>query len=370
MMRLPLLALFVGLCLSCQKETARPLIGVLLPESGVAADDGKLAIQGYNFFLKELGDRAPCDFALLDNATDRAVSIQKFNELVAMGASIVVGPAYSGPSLAAGTAAAEQRVPMISPCATHMEVTRGNSFSFRACFVNEDQAESLARFGIEELGRKRVSILCDLLESYSFDLAEIFEREITSRGGELLGRHYFRSGQTDFSEIVAAITKEDPELVFVPAYASEVIPLLSAAFPAWDDVIVLGTDGWDTPSLTAATNIDSSCRAYLSNHFALGEDQLVNDFVKRFSEAYPDQEVGQLTALTYDAMRLAVEALLTSEDANNAVLVRDALANLRDVRGVTGVFDMNESGNPAKSLVIQRLDCSGVTPKLVFERRE
>ena len=161
-----------------------------------------------------------------------------------------------------------------------------------------------------------------------------------------------------------------PELVFVPAYSAEVVKLLIQAYPAWVDIVVLGTDGWDTPDLTTSGKLDSSCKAYFSNHFSIGEEALSLDFVERFHQKYPSQDVGQLTALTYDAMRLAVEALVAAEAPSNPVSVRDALAGLRDIRGVTGVFDMNESGDPAKSLVIQRLDCSGELPRLVFERRE
>lgn len=93
----------------------------------------------------------------------------------------------------------------------------------------------------------------------------------------------------------------------------------------------------------------------------------MKQFVKKYKETYgnaPDM----FAALAYDAAHLAMDAMKragsTEKDA-----IREALAQTKDFKGVTGTFSMNEWHNPSKTVFIQEVkggkvvDSTAIDPK-------
>jgi len=360
--------LLAFLLISC--GGAKPEIGVILPLSGSAEADGSIAKRGLELFISEMGEVPPCNFVIVDNASDPSTTIQRVEELSNRGVCLILGPAYSLNAIAASYVVKEKRVPLLTPAATHPLVTRGNPYAFRACFLDTQQGEVLANFAVENFEEPRVAVVTDLGSEYSYNLANEFEEAFLAAGGRLANRFYFHEGDRDFTRLVEKVRNSGANIVFLPAYAPEVVAILSAAKSSWGGITVFGGDGWDAPDLFLPdAGFDPSIKAFISNHFSVHESPRTSAFSARYRHRY-EEEPGQLAALTYDAARLAVAAVRGAEDGNDPVHVRDSLASLPAIEGLTGHLAMEADGNPRKGLVIQELVIEEGKPvKLRFLKR-
>ena len=362
--------LFFLVVVSCGKP-ALPLVGVILPLSGDYAADGQNALRGLQLLEAELGPNPSCQFVVLDNASDPNQSVQCVSELFDQGCSMLIGPAYSNPAMAASRQAKELQIALLSPSATHPQVTHNNPWAFRACFLDSQQAESMAIFAMDTLGAETCALVVNLSEPYSFGLGEGFSTAYIRLGGNIAGRSYYHSGDQNFEYLVDEILAFQADVVFLPGYAMDLAFLVQAAYPKWKDLVVLGSDGWDAPELLGMPlALPEESQVFISNHFAILDDNpRVMEFNKQYRAMHHESSPTQLAALTYDAARLAVEALKQSSDPRNPAQVRDSLAALGKVSGVTGDIQMEADGNPAKSLILQRLTSSKKGLSLQYQQR-
>ena len=109
---------------------------------------------------------------------------------------------------------------------------------------------------------------------------------------------------------------------------------------------------WDTfrpLKLTRAAAALEDC--YFSTHFSPDQDspkikQFVADYQKKFG-AVPDA----MGALGYDSVLALVDAIKRA-NSTDSIKIRDALATLKDLDGVTGKTTLDDNRNARKPAVI------------------
>jgi branched-chain amino acid transport system substrate-binding protein len=94
--------------------------------------------------------------------------------------------------------------------------------------------------------------------------------------------------------------------------------------------------------------------AYLSNHYSFDDPApAVQKFVAAYRSAYK-AEPDSIAALSYDALRLAADAMARA-GSTEGKRVRDALAATKGFEGVTGTITMDADRNPDKLPVILKV---------------
>ena len=82
---------------------------------------------------------------------------------------------------------------------------------------------------------------------------------------------------------------------------------------------------------------------------------MASTFKEAFAAKYGEERMAtDAVALGFDAYLLAREGIIKAQDPTSGSSVRDALSMVRNLRGVTGVITMTESGDPYKQVVIER----------------
>jgi branched-chain amino acid transport system substrate-binding protein len=269
-------------------------------------------------------------------------------------AVLMIGELASGRSLAMAPIADTNKVPMISPASTNPKVTkdgdRTRPFVFRVCFIDPMQGTVMARFVRDNLKLGKVAILRDVGSDYSVGLADYFTRQFTSAGGQIVADVSFKAGDQDFKAQLTAIKAKNPELVYVPAYYTDVALIGRQARELGMKMPMAGGDGWDSAKLyeIAQGALDGS---YFSNHYTHENPApVVQEFVKRYQAAFggvPDA----FAALGYDAGRVAVDALKRAPDLSGPAAAQ-AIADTKGFAGVTGSITFDADHNPIKSAVI------------------
>ena len=121
-------------------------IGVFEPSSGDSASGGKKEILGMQYANSQEptvtlgGETYKVELVYGDNgsSTDKAPSAA--SSLVSAGVSVVLGSYGSGVSMAGGPKFEEAGIPAIGITCTNPNVTAGNSYYFRICFLDNFQA--------------------------------------------------------------------------------------------------------------------------------------------------------------------------------------------------------------------------------------
>ena len=132
----------------------------------------------------------------------------------------------------------------------------------------------------------------------------------------------------------------------------------------WDgDKPIVGSDSWGSAETVALCGKD--CYGlFFSTHFAAaGAKGATKDFIDRYKKKYgyvPDD----VAALTWDSLRLIQQAIqdagaVTGRAKKDRQAVRDALAKIKNFKGITGDMTFTEDGDPIKCAVIVRISDKG-----------
>lgn len=354
-----LLPLFITSC----KTTGGPTNGIPVGEfaslTGGTATFGQSVHNGDVLAVKEINDAGgvlgkPIDLMTEDDQSkteDAVASVQKLvnsDHVIA-----VLGEVASSRSMAGAPICENAHVPMITPASTNEDVTKKGDYIFRICFIDPFQGQTMARFAVNSLGKKRAAILTDVKQDYSVGLDDAFKNMFTFLGGVVVSEQSYSTGDKDFRAALTSIKGSNPEVIFVPGYYTEVSLIVRQARELGIDVPILGGDGWDSPELTKGAEQQFN-NTYFSNHFSTEDpDTTVQLFIKKYQDTYhtvPDA----MAALGYDAARILADAIKRAGTTDSTKL-RAAIANTKNFPGVTGTITIDGQRNASKPIVIIKI---------------
>ena len=314
---------------------------------------GGLEVGGQKYSL-ELAEADNTDTA--DGATVAA------ERLIADGALVMVGPNASVAAVPAGAVANEKKTPMISPWSTNPATTLGRPWVFRVPFIDSFQGPILAAFAGDEFGAERACVLYAADSDAPRGVAENF-RDAWEQGhgpGSVVAFESFTTGDETFADQLAAIAAADCQVLFTPQYYNEVPLIVREARAAGLTMPIIGNDGWSDPQLLELCGADCDGTFYGAHYIAAGATGATKEFIDAF-KARTGETPSDVGALTWDAMRLAVQAIqncgeLTGELVADRECVRAGMAAIRDFEGITGRMSFDAEGDPIKCMVIATIE--------------
>jgi branched-chain amino acid transport system substrate-binding protein len=281
-----------------------------------------------------------------DTAVSVVTQLISDNRVVA-----VLGEVASSNSLAAAPVCQREKVPMITPASTNPQVTQTGDYIFRICFIDPFQGSVMAKFARNTLKANTAAILWDVKSDYSKGLREFFRQTFTELGGKIVGDPSYAKGDSDFNAQLNSIKQAKPDVVFVPGYYTEVGTIARQARDQGIKVPLIGGDGWDSPKLfESAGNALEGC--YFSNHYSVeSQEPTVQNFIKAYKEKYNGKEPDAMAALGYDAAKILADAIQRAGNTEGSA-IRDALAQTKDFKGVTGTITLDKDRNATKPAVV------------------
>ena len=255
-------------------------IGVFEPTSGDSASGGKKEVLGMQYANAETptvdinGETYKVELVLADDgsSTDKAPSAA--SELVSKGVSIVLGSYGSGVSMAGGPKFEEAGLAAMGVTCTNPNVTAGNDYYFRVCFLDPFQGSVMASFAMEEFGAKKAYVLSMLGDDYTVGLAKNFVIAFEAAGGEIVADETFVEGTADFSAYLNNAVAGGADVIFAPsaiAYAPQIIEQASAlgiSLPILGgdtyigDHCIIGGNTWLTHSVAPGSTVSNDGRVY------------------------------------------------------------------------------------------------------------
>ena len=341
-------------------------IGVFEPTTGENGGGGLQEVLGIRYAhqvaptVEINGTTYDIKLVEVDNQSDKAAAVTAAQSLISEGVVGVLGSYGSSVAIAAGDTFKNAAVPAIGASCTNPQVTLGNDYYFRVCFLDPFQGTVLASYAWEQ-GFTTAAIITQNGDDYSTGLGEYFKMAFTDLGGEIVSEQTYQTNESDFNAILTSVKAADPDCVFVPSSINTATLILPQAQANGLDAQILASDTWENESIIS----DAAEGVVLSTFFDENdtENTLAAEFVKGF-KAYLNSSSANLTAnggsdgvaavsaLGYDAymtMYAALQSLDGQDVELTSVAIRNALANV-NVDGVTGNITFDENGDANKNL--------------------
>ena len=332
-------------------------IGVFEPASGDSASGGKKEMLGMQFANSETptveigGETYNVELVYADNGSDTSKAPSAASTLVSEGVSIVLGSYGSGVSIAAGNTFRDAGIPAIGVTCTNPNVTAGNDYYFRICFLDPFQGTVLANFAGEKFGAKKAYLLGEQGNEYDQGLIAFFEQAVTAAGGTVV-KDSFPKNNSDFTSYLNKAKSEGAEVIFTPVSIAYATQIVSQAAKLGIDIPFLGSDTLDDNKVLEAAK-GTNIQLYVSTFYQEGGnpdfDAGIKDYINNNADAKTanggDDTIAAVTAMGYDAYYVALEALKAAGSTDSAA-VQQALWDVT-YDGVSGHIAFDDTNGDA-----------------------
>lgn len=344
------------LLFGCQQDSKQVVVGFFGALTGPEATFGLSSRNGIMLAIEEINKSGgllgkTVELKFYDTLGTNEEARNSIEKLISLDRVVaVLGEVASSRSLAGAPIAQKHQIPMVTPSSTNPSVTQKGNYIFRVCFIDPFQGEVMAKFAYKSLKLRKAAILRDTQSEYSMGLADYFIKTFQGLGGTIVADEQYVAGDVVFESQLSKINEKNPEFIFVPGYYAEAALVARQAREMGIKVPLMGGDGWDSESLVEIAG-DAISGSYFSNHYTLEDPRAeVQNFIKVYEARFgakPDANA----ASGYDAARILFEAIAKANSTSGPA-IRDALAQTKNFKGVTGVISINENRDAIKSAVV------------------
>ncbi len=337
-------------------------IGVFEPATGDNGAGGKqetLGIQYANSVAPTVeigGETYTVKLEIVDNESSPEKGITAAQNLVTTGVSLILGTYGSGVAIAAGPTFAEAGVPVIGVTCTNPQVTIGNDFYFRMCFIDPFQGTVLANYAWEE-GYTKAYCLNKMGDDYSAGLVNYFTEAFEKLGGTIV-REEFEQGNADFAANITTAKKNGCEVFFAPVSTEAAALIIDQADAQKLGMPILAADTWDSNVITGAAK-GTDLEIVVTTFYQEGGSPEFDNGVKAWIEGDEtnlannggNSDLAAVTAMGYDAYFVALEALKAAGSTDPAE-VQQAIPSVVYEDGVCGRVVFGENGDAVRDMAV------------------
>jgi len=336
-------------------------LGVIYPQTGTTSQvefgqeliNGiELAVENYNSKGGVLGKKI--ETVVYDSKYDPVEAVKAFERLANEDkVDAVIGGEISSTALALAPLSVKYNLPMITPTATNVDVTKGKKTVFRACLTDAYQGKGLAQFAYDKLNARKAAVMYNKEIAYSVGLAKAFREAFEEKGAEVVSYQEYANDTKDFNDILLNIKKSNPDVLFIPDYYDTIVPIIKQVKQVGIDIQLLGSDAWD--GWRRAENGGEILEgSYYSGQYSEDYPTPVNrDFVKAYNEKYKEIPKTSASPLAYDAVGIILEAVKKAgtTDYNEVIKMLEAT----NYSGVTGHISFDRQHNPIKPIYMFKM---------------
>ena len=322
------------------------VIGTMGALSGDFATIGEPIHQGIEYAVEELNAAGElgCTLELVsedsqgnpDQAPALAQSLVENEELVA-----IVGPYFSGETLATGEIFSESGIAFVTPSATNETIDdQGYETFFRAVADDGVQGPVAGEY-LNSLGGT-VAIVHDN-QDYSKGLADAVAKTVTDGAGPFI----INPEETDYSSVVQQVADANPDLVFYGGYSAQAGPLLQQLRQGGVEATFVSDDGTKDSTFGELAG-DSAEGAQVTcpcvDPLGIPEAEA---FVAGINETY-DRNPGTFAADAYDATNMVAQVLGEQDAGADVEEIRAAVVEgmaAMNYEGIAKTYVFTETGN-------------------------
>ncbi len=331
-------------------------IGFTAALTGGAAAYGKSEEEGVRLAVEEINKKGdfPIDLLVEDTKAVPADSMNATKKLIQEKVSLIIGPMTSNEAKAAGPIIQNAKVPSLEISVTAENITDIGDCIFRNSVPESKNIPQTVKKTHKLLGYKTAAILYAHDNEQHVTAQKYFQKTMEEEGVQVIDVETFGSKDSEYSAQLTNIQHKAPDVIVVCSYYQEGSRILKKMREMGMDQPVLGDNGFVSPELgkmagAAADNV------YVSSMWSADrKDEKVQKFVENYTKAYgraPDQ----FAASAYDGVYMAMDAMQRAGTTTDHKKIRDALAQMKNFKGVCGTFSFDEKRDPVVDLILMKM---------------
>ncbi len=336
-------------------------VGIIAPFSGSDLTSGQEGIKGIKTAMQlqpylENGDRI--ELIELDDKNEPALTVQLLERLVFEDeVAAIITFSSSDPVLAMAEMADEFKTPILAAVATHPDITKNNGFINQLGFDDNFQGIVAALFVRDDLMIDRVAVFNNPNSSYSSHLAHEFKKKFKSIGGEITDSISLNKHSLDFTDVMKRIYDHDPELIYLPISARDVIRVVKEVRKLDWTPIMMGSDGLIAKMLIQHEDeIDLVDGMLTTDFFAHGMP--LTPFGKRARDQYVDK-YGEIktayAALGAEGYAILQNAMNRCSDPADQECINKEIRSTKNFTGIIGKITIGTDGKAQRPLCINSI---------------
>ena len=332
-------------------------IGVATAQTGAIAPFDKPAVDGLEVAVEQINEGGgldgehPVELELKNTRSDPAQTATAAQELVDGGADMLIVPCDGDLALAGGPMGQDAGIPTMSVCSSvPILPDEIGDYFFGISYGDNAGSAVLANYALEEGYKTAYTLNSDTV--YTDKVPVYFGEAFEAGGGEIVGSDSFTIGQQDFSAIVTGIGQLDPapDVIMTSAYEPDFPAFIRQLRGAGIDMPVIGSDGIDTPTVL---DLGDSVNGLVHNSSGLPKPgSELEKFYKEFEPIRATSVESVYSAVGADIIPV-LDAAVEAAGSTDPSAVRDAIAELEDVKGYTGpITYAGTNGMPIKQIAV------------------
>ena len=351
-------------CVSCNKKESSSdsiKIGFIGPLTGDYANYGTLCKQAVQMAVEEINAKGGINGVQIklyaeDSEGDSQKALAAMEKLSSSdGVCAVIGPVLTGESFSVAERAQAEGIVIITPSASHKDITNVGDYIFRTTPSDGLQGEVAGKYWYQVLGYRKLAVLY-AKNDYSQGLYESMSEAFTEDGGQIVAAETFMVGDKDFKTQLTNLKNTDAEAIYIPDYTAEMAQILEQAAQLGIDKPFLSSDGFLSEEIYDLAGQYTDGVVYTAS--AKIEE---SDKNKVFKENYtakwgvgPDSFASNAYDATY-ILASVIEKVGTNREA-----IKKGMKEVKDFEGVNGIINFAENGDLVAYQGIYKVE--GTTP--------
>ncbi|MCD2493227.1 ABC transporter substrate-binding protein [Lacrimispora sp. NSJ-141] len=259
----------------------------------------------------------------------------------------VIGSQTSSPTLAAAPVFEEAGIPMITPQASHVDITPTGDHIFSISCLATFEGGVIAQRMIADGYKKVAAIYAN--DDYGLNIIERWKTDVTEAGLEIVDVEEYISGQTsDFTPLLSKIKEAGAEAVYiVPSYADTA--MICTQMGQLDmDIQKYACSMCYTDAFLEAAGEASEGTKVCNFIYPETTDETFIALKKLLNEKTDMENIDVYATNSHDAFMLLVDAMKEVGTDGDAIV--KWLSNVKDWPGACGPITFDETRHPEKQL--------------------
>ncbi|HPR64666.1 MAG TPA: ABC transporter substrate-binding protein [Thermoanaerobaculia bacterium] len=341
--------LIITVLVGCQKKEV--VVGAILPESGEAGLIGQALREGIETGLTYIQKdetypyRLRVEFKDTQSNTDRAEGL--FYDLIKDGAVAFIGGVTSSEALKLMKPVSEQQTVLLSPTASHPDLSGKSSYFFRIYPSDLREVAILANFTVKYVKPSSLTVIYQKSD-YATGFVQSYTEELKKNAISNVDTLELPPSMDQHDRAVTEALLKKPDAVCIIGYPDALVGLLKDLRNNAYEGTILTTSAVTAPGIMARCGELTRGILFCKPPFTVDENEnpLTEYFLKTYEERY-GRPPSLLAGYGFDAILVMAEALRSGgyyrED------VRKGLIGLQGFSGVTGPTVFNSQGDVNKA---------------------
>lgn len=335
-------------------------IGVVLPMTGAVSAYGQNGYDGVQIANKmepKLKNGDTVKVVLVDNKGEKIETATATTRLLTKDkVSALIGAMISTNTAQVMSVAEKKQVPVVAPAATNDKLTMRKKYANRVCFMDSFQGAVAANYAYKDLKAKTAVVITDQAQVYSLGLTKVFKKTFEADGGKVIKKLKINSGDKDFKAVVSQIKSLNPDVIYIPAYHPEASMIARQAAEIGLKKPMISGDGVANPTFIDLGKKAVEGYMYTDTFDYLAPPtELSKKFIAMYEKEKGKKEVNSFTALGADSYFVLVDAMNRCKNPQDSKCINEKIKSTKDFQGVSGVINIDESGNAKRSAVIKEI---------------